>query len=53
MINHDKYHDIFVKNIITFMIFSAWEEYFGFWKRECFDFEIQTGRRWFCRKEQM
>ena len=39
---------------VIFMIFSACEEYFGFCKkRKCFDFEIQTGRRWFCRKEQM
>jgi len=42
------------ENIMIFMIFSAYEEYFGFWKkRKCFYFEIQTGRRWFCRKEQM
>ena len=29
-IYHDKYHDIFVENIMIFMIFSACETYFGF-----------------------
>ena len=43
-----------VMTIMIFIIFSVCEEYFGIWKnRKCFDFEIQTGRRLFCRKEQM